>query len=355
MTQGNAMKTLRVNLGENSYDILIGTNTLSQIGSYVESKGGKVFIISDTNVAPIFANTVMDSLLERGYDCKLMVLPAGEPTKSINSITPIYSSMLKFNLTRKDLVVTLGGGVIGDLGGFVASTYLRGVDFVQVPTSLLAQVDSSVGGKVAVDLPEGKNLVGSFYQPKLVFIDTAALEDLPDAYYIDGMAEVIKYGCIKDEKLFNLLEGIKSRDEFMQKAEDIIYTCCDIKRRVVEVDEKDNGERMLLNFGHTYGHAIEKYYNFTGYSHGQAVAIGMVFISAISEKLGQSEKGTTERIVNILKQYGLPTQDKVEPKDVISAILNDKKNFGKKLHVVLLEKIGKSFTYPTSAEYFLNK
>ncbi|MDE6614733.1 MAG: 3-dehydroquinate synthase, partial [Clostridia bacterium] len=294
-------------------------------------------------------------LLERGYDCKLMVLPAGEPTKSIKSITPIYSSMLEFNLTRKDLIITLGGGVIGDLGGFVASTYLRGVDFVQVPTSLLAQVDSSVGGKVAVDLPEGKNLVGSFYQPKLVFIDTSALDDLPEAFYIDGMAEVIKYGCIKEEKLFNLLEGIKSRDEFMKNAEEIIYTCCDIKRRVVEVDEKDNGERMLLNFGHTYGHAIEKYYNFTGYSHGQAVAIGMVFISAISEKLGQTEKGTTERIVKILKQYGLPTQDKVEPKDVISAILNDKKNFGKKLHVVLLEKIGKSFTYATDAEYFLNK
>ena len=349
------MKTLRVNLGENSYDILIGTNTLSQIGKYVESKGGKVFIISDTNVAPIFANTVMDSLLEKGYDCKLMVLPAGEPTKSINSITPIYSSMLAFNLTRKDLIITLGGGVIGDLGGFVASTYLRGVDFVQVPTSLLAQVDSSVGGKVAVDLPEGKNLVGSFYQPKLVFIDVAALEDLPDAYYIDGMAEVIKYGCIKDESLFNLLEGIKSREEFMQRAEEIIYTCCDIKRKVVEVDEKDNGERMLLNFGHTYGHAIEKYYNFTGYSHGQAVAIGMVFISAISEKLGQTEKGTTARIVKILEQYGLPIEDKVQPKDVISAILNDKKNFGKTLRVVLLEKIGKSFTYPTSAEYFLNK
>ena len=348
------MKTLRVNLGENSYDILIGTNTLSQIGKFVESKGGKVFILSDTNVAPIFANTVIDSLLERGYECKLMVLPAGEPTKSIDSIAPIYSSMLEFNLTRKDLVVTLGGGVIGDLGGFVASTYLRGVDFVQVPTSLLAQVASSVGGKVAVDLPEGKNLVGSFYQPKLVFIDTAALDDLPEAYYIDGMAEIIKYGCIKDEKLFSLLENIKSRSEFMQKAEEIIYTCCDIKRKVVEVDEKDNGERMLLNFGHTYGHAIEKYYNFTGYSHGQAVAIGMAFISAISEKLGQSEKGTTARIVKILKQYGLPTEDKVEVKEVMNAILNDKKNFGKKLHVVLLKRIGESFTYPTNAEYFLN-
>ena len=347
------MKKLRVNLGENSYDILIGANILSDIGKKVESKGGKVFILSDSNVAPIFANTVIDSLLERGYECKLMVLQAGEQTKNIDSICPIYSSMLEFNLTRKDLVITLGGGVIGDLGGFVASTYLRGVDFVQVPTSLLAQVDSSVGGKVAVDLPEGKNLVGSFYQPKLVYIDTAVLEDLPDAYYIDGMAEIIKYCCIKDEKLFELLENINSREEFMRMAEEIIYTCCDIKRRVVEIDEKDNGERMLLNFGHTYGHAIEKYYNFKGYSHGQAVAIGMAFISEISERLGQTQKGTAARIIKILEQYGLPIKDKVCPKDVMSAILNDKKNFGKILHVVLLKKIGESFTYPTDAEYFL--
>ena len=347
------MKKLRVNLGENSYDIIIGKNHLSKIGDYVTSRGGKVFIISDTNVAPIFANTVIDSLGEKGYECKLMVLEAGEPTKNIKSIYPIYSSMIEFNLTRRDLVITLGGGVIGDLGGFVASTYLRGVDFVQVPTSLLAQVDSSVGGKVAVDLPEGKNLVGSFYQPKLVFIDTDVLYDLPDAFYIDGMAEIIKYGCIKDKKLFEELEGINSRDEFMEKVEDIVYTCCDIKRRVVEVDEKDNGERMLLNFGHTYGHAIEKYYNFTGYSHGQAVAIGMAYISAISERLGQTAKGTTQRIVKVLKQYGLPTSDPVKAEQVLGAIKSDKKNLGKKLNVVLLKDIGESYTYPTSEEYFL--
>ena len=347
------MKSLRVNLGENSYDIIIGSKILNKIGDYVKSDGGKIFVISDTNVAPIFANTVIDSLLEKGYESKLHVLEAGEPTKSIKSIEPLYSSMLAFNLTRKDLIVTLGGGVIGDLGGFVASTYLRGVPFVQVPTSLLAQVDSSVGGKVAVDLPEGKNLVGSFYQPKLVFIDTDVLYDLPDRFYIDGMAEIIKYGCIKDKELFETLEGIKSREEFMQKVEDIVYTCCDIKRKVVEVDERDTGERMLLNFGHTYGHAIEKYYKFRGYTHGQAVAIGMVFITKISEKLGLTKKGCAERIENILKNYGLPTSDPTPAKELISAMLNDKKNMGKKLFVVLLKEIGESFTYPTNAEFFL--
>lgn len=347
------MKKLRVDLGKNSYDIIIGKGHMSKIGDYIESRGGKVFIISDTNVAPIFANTVMDSLIEKGYDCKLMVLEAGEPTKNIKSIYQIYSSMLEFNLTRKDLVVTLGGGVIGDLGGFVAATYLRGVDFVQVPTSLLAQVDSSVGGKVAVDLPEGKNLVGAFYQPKLVFIDTDALYDLPEKYYIDGMAEVIKYGCIKDAHLFEKLEKINSREEFMQNAEEIIYTCCDIKRKVVEADEKDNGERMLLNFGHTYGHAIEKYYKFTGYSHGQAVAIGMAFICEISERLGQTKSGVKDRLVAILKRYGLPVSDSVRACDVLPAIYNDKKNFGKQLNAVLIEDIGKSFIFPTTAEYFL--
>lgn len=347
------MKKLRVDLGENSYDIIIGKNRLSSIGDYVTSKGGKVFIISDANVAPIFANVVVDSLLGKGYECKLMVLEAGEPTKNINSIYPIYSAMLEFNLTRLDLVITLGGGVIGDLGGFVASTYLRGVDLVQVPTSLLAQVDSSVGGKVAVDLPEGKNLVGSFYQPKLVFIDTDVLYDLPDEYYVDGMAEIIKYGCIKDKELFKTLEAIESRDGFMERVEDIVYTCCDIKRKVVEADERDNGERMLLNFGHTYGHAIEKHYNFRGYSHGQAVAIGMAFITAISERLGQSEKGTCQRLVNLLKRYSLPTSDAIEPRQALSAILKDKKNLGKKLNVVLIKDIGESFVYPTDAEYFL--
>lgn len=347
------MKTLRVNLGINSYDILIGKNILPDIGDHVKSDGGKVFIVSDTNVAPVFANIIIDSLLKKGYDCKLEVLPAGEGTKSIKSVTPLYSSMLAFNLTRKDLIITLGGGVIGDLGGFVASTYLRGVPFVQVPTSLLAQVDSSVGGKVAVDLPEGKNLVGSFYQPKLVYIDTDVLHDLSDAFYIDGMAEVIKYGCIKDKVLFELLETIHSRDEFMQKVEDIVYTCCDIKRKVVEIDERDTGERMLLNFGHTYGHAIEKYYKFKGYTHGQAVAIGMVFITEISERLGMTAKGTAERIKRILKNYGLPISDQVRPEQLMSAMLNDKKNMGKKLYVVLLKEIGESFTYPTTAEFFL--
>lgn len=347
------MKTLKVDLGVNSYDILIGKGLIDEIGSYINSEGGKVFIITDSNVAPLYLDRVSNSVKSRGYSVASIILNAGESTKVFSTMPRIFSSMLAFKITRSDLVITLGGGVVGDLGGFVAATYLRGIDFVQVPTSLLAQVDSSVGGKVAVDLPEGKNLVGAFYQPKKVIIDTDTLKTLTDKYYKDGMAEVIKYGCIKDNKLFEKLEKIQSRDELFDNIDDIVYTCCDIKRKVVEVDEKDTGERILLNFGHTYGHAVEKAYNFSGYSHGEAVAIGMYYITCISVRLGQTEKGTAERIKKILINYGLPFECEMNESSLINLIGNDKKNFGNTLKVVLLEKIGKAVEYSTDGGYFL--
>lgn len=347
------MKTLEVDLGVNSYDILIGKGLIDEIGLHINSVGGKVFIITDSNVAPLYLDRVSNSIKKRGFSVASIVLNAGESTKVFNTMPRIFSSMLAFKITRSDLVITLGGGVVGDLGGFVAATYLRGVDFVQVPTSLLAQVDSSVGGKVAVDLPEGKNLVGAFYQPKKVIIDTDTLKTLTDKYYKDGMAEVIKYGCIKDKNLFEKLENIQSREELFDNIDDIVYTCCNIKRKVVEVDEKDTGERILLNFGHTYGHAVEKAYNFSGYSHGEAVAIGMYYITCISERLGQTEKGTAERIKNILVNYGLPFECELTESSLINLIGNDKKNFGNTLKVVLLEKIGKAVEYSTDGGYFL--
>lgn len=347
------MKTLEVDLGVNSYDILIGKGLIDEIGLHINSVGGKVFIITDSNVAPLYLDRVSNSIKKRGFSVASIVLNAGESTKVFSTMPRIFSSMLAFKITRSDLVITLGGGVVGDLGGFVAATFLRGVDFVQVPTSLLAQVDSSVGGKVAVDLPEGKNLVGAFYQPKKVIIDTDTLKTLTDKYYKDGMAEVIKYGCIKDKELFEKLEKIQSREELFDNIDDIVYTCCNIKRKVVEVDEKDTGERILLNFGHTYGHAVEKAYNFSGYSHGEAVAIGMYYITCISERLGQTEKGTAERIKNILVNYGLPFECELTGSSLINLIGNDKKNFGNTLKVVLLEKIGKAVEYSTDGGYFL--
>lgn len=237
------------------------------------------------------------------------------------------------------MIITLGGGVIGDLGGFAASTFLRGVDFVQMPTSLLAQVDSSVGGKVAVDLERGKNLVGSFYHPKLVLIDPNVLETLSERFFRDGMAEVIKYGCIKDKEFFYFLKSLKNKEEVMNNIEKVIHKCCFIKKCVVENDEKDTGERMLLNFGHTLGHAIETYYNFKKFTHGEAVAIGMYEISKIAENKGLTNQGVSEEIKDILIQYNLPYEVEIEESsEILDTIALDKKNIDNVLKVVLLKR-----------------
>ena len=348
-------KNLFVDLKENRYNILIEKGLLNKLGEELKNIyfGEKIFIITDENVDKYYGSKVKDELDKIGYKTRKMVLAPGEKTKSFSTLPSIYNELLDFKLTRKELIITLGGGVIGDLGGFVASTFLRGVSFIQIPTSLLAQVDSSVGGKVAVDLEKGKNLVGSFYQPKAVFIDPDVLNTLPEKFYKDGMAEVIKYGCIKDRDFFYMLKSLKSREEVMNNIEDILYKCCYIKKSVVERDEKDLGERMLLNFGHTLGHAIEKYYNFTGYSHGEAVAIGMYNISLKSEDEGITEKGVAEEIKEILINYDLPY--KVDIKDnnkIIDTISLDKKNIGNVLKVILLKSIGESIIYDTTSDFF---
>lgn len=348
-------RRLFVNLGENSYDIFIEDGLIGRVGEAIRRiyAGQKVFIITDENVHRLYGKTVEDSLKNAGFVADTLVMPAGEATKSFESLPVIYDKLLKFQLNRKGLIVTLGGGVIGDLGGFAAATFLRGVPFIQIPTSLLAQVDSSVGGKVAVDLPQGKNLVGSFYQPKAVLIDPKVLSSLSDHFFRDGMAEVIKYGCIQDAAFFEKLSGLKSRTEAMENMEEILHTCCHIKKTIVELDEKDLGERMLLNFGHTYGHAVEKYYRFERYSHGEAIAIGMAHITRISEAKGLTEKGTLQKILNILQNWGLPIQvDISDPDKILGAIMLDKKNLNDRLKAVLLKKIGESFLYDTTPGFF---
>ncbi|MDB2084822.1 3-dehydroquinate synthase [Clostridium paraputrificum] len=335
--------------------MLIEKGLLSKLGEELKKIyfGEKIFIITDENVDKYYGDKVKDELDKAGYKTRKMVLTPGEETKSFSTLPSIYNELLDFKLTRKELIITLGGGVIGDLGGFAASTFLRGVSFVQIPTSLLAQVDSSVGGKVAVDLEKGKNLVGSFYQPKAVFIDPDVLNTLPEKFYKDGMAEVIKYGCIKDIDFFYMLKSLKSREEVMNNIEDILYKCCYIKKSVVERDEKDLGERMLLNFGHTLGHAIEKYYNFTGYSHGEAVAIGMYNISLKSEDEGITEKSVSEEIKEILINYDLPYEVDIKDNNkIIDTISLDKKNIGNVLKVILLKSIGESIIYDTTSDFF---
>ncbi|WP_252236575.1 3-dehydroquinate synthase [Clostridium sp. CH2] len=349
------MKELVVDLKEKSYSIIIKKGLINELSNEINKvyKGKKIFILTDENVNYHYGDKVKDLLINNGYDVKKMVLKPGEETKSFNTLPKIYNEFLDFKLTRSDLIITLGGGVIGDLGGFAASTFLRGIDFIQVPTSLLAQVDSSVGGKVAVDLDRGKNLVGSFYHPKVVLIDPDVLITLKDKFFKDGMGEVIKYGCIKDLDFFYKLKEFKSKDEVLDNIEDIIYTCCNIKRIVVENDEKDKGERMLLNFGHTLGHAIESYYNFNKYTHGEAVGIGMYKIIKMSEEKGITPKGCADEIKDILIQYSLPYDIDIENLDeILETISLDKKNINNVLKIVLLDRIGQSFLKSTNIEFF---
>ena len=260
--------------------------------------------------------------------------------------------MLEAKISRSDLVIALGGGVIGDLAGFAASSYLRGVRLVQIPTSLLAQVDSSVGGKVAVDLPDGKNLVGAFYQPSLVLIDPLVLNTLKERFINDGMGEVIKYGCIKDADLFSILESHSSFEDLKEELPAIITRCVDIKRMVVENDQFDTGERMLLNFGHTLAHTIEQHFHYQRESHGEAVAIGMYQITRIAEEKGLTPKGTADHIQQVLKTYGLPFECGLTLGILTEAIALDKKNLNGNLNVILLHEIGDSYIEATDIQFF---
>lgn len=343
---------LNVNLGENSYPIYIENHILSHTGSYISEffKGKRIMVVSDDNVFPLYGKTVLDSLSD--YECHSLVLPHGEPTKSFQSLPTIYDALLKAKLTRSDLLIALGGGVIGDLAGFAAASYLRGISFVQIPTSLLAQVDSSVGGKVAVDLPQGKNLVGAFYQPRLVLIDPSTLDTLPDHFIRDGMGEVIKYGCIKDCGLFSRLCARTSFDDLRPELTDIIARCVDIKRVVVEADQFDKGDRMLLNFGHTLAHTIEQYYHYERESHGEAVGIGMYQLTKLAEEKKLSAPGCAEKIRRALDIYGLPSSCGLPLKDLTAAISLDKKNLNGHLNLVLLKEIGSSYVYPSDLSFF---
>lgn len=345
---------LKVDLKDRSYPIIIEKGLINRVSEEIRKvyKGKKIFIITDDNVNKYYGGKISGELKKNDFEVKLLALKPGEETKNFNTLPIVYNELLDFNLTRSDLIIALGGGVIGDLAGFVASTYLRGVDFVQIPTSLLAQVDSSVGGKVAVDLDRGKNLVGSFYHPKCVLIDPEVLNTLDNRFFIDGMAEVIKYGCIKDKQFFDYLEKMENNQQLINNMEVVIHKCCDIKRKVVENDEKDKGERMLLNFGHTLGHAIEQYYNYTKYSHGEGVAIGMYVISKISEEKGLTKKGTSQRIKDILVKYNLPYELDVNIEETLEAINLDKKKLGNDLNVIILKEIGNSEIYKTTAEFF---
>ena len=329
---------LTVNLGKDSYPIYIENNILSQAGNYIRKMyhGKRVMIISDDNVFPLYGDTLIRTL-DSDYECHHLVLPHGEATKDFQTLPTVYKAMLEAKISRSDLVIALGGGVIGDLAGFSASSYLRGVRLVQIPTSLLAQVDSSVGGKVAVDLPEGKNLVGAFYQPSLVLIDPLVLNTLKERFINDGMGEVIKYGCIKDADLFSTLESHNSFEDLKEELPAIITRCVDIKRMVVENDQS---------------HTIEQHFHYQRESHGEAVAIGMYQITRIAEEKELTPKGTADRIQQVLKTYGLPLECGLTLGTLTEAIALDKKNRNGNLNVVLLHEIGDSYIKATDIQFF---
>ncbi len=337
------MKTLTVNLPGRTYDILIERGLLARAGECCKAvlpQAKRLAVVTDSTVGSLYGEKVLAALRAAGFIAQLITVPAGEKSKSVDMLEQLYDAFMSLGLTRTDAVVALGGGVVGDLAGFAAATILRGVDFVQIPTTLLAQVDSSVGGKVAVDLKAGKNLAGAFWQPKLVLMDSAVLGTLDDGTFADGMAEVVKYGCIFDAEFYSYLEQRPSRAELMADIEYILYTCCDLKRRVVIEDERDTGARMLLNFGHTLGHAYELAGHYEEYTHGQAVAAGMVKALELGAALGVTPQGLSDRVALLLGALGLPIAIPCGAEYYKAAIGLDKKGTGDSISLILLTKLG---------------
>jgi 3-dehydroquinate synthase len=324
------LETVTVGLGERSYDIKLGQNILDQIGRVCRElrSGNKVVVVSNNVVGAFYLESVKTALSKAGFSVYTIEIPDGEEYKSLKTLKSIYDRLIDFGFDRNSLLVALGGGVVGDITGFAAATYLRGVPFVQVPTTLLGQVDSSVGGKTGVNHEKGKNLIGAFYQPGLVLIDTATIDTLPEREYLSGLAEVVKYGVVLDGAFFTFLAenvaNLLSRDKgCLQKA---IKRSCEIKAYIVNKDEKETGVRAVLNYGHTVGHAVETLTSYKKYTHGEAVAIGMAQAAKFSEAMGYCNRAEKERILSLLESLKLPVAlPEFSLSDYINAILHDKK------------------------------
>ncbi len=340
------MEKVTVELGKRSYDIVIDRGILPGLGTQIKPFGfsPSIGVISNPTVFALYGGGVMRSLKEAGFDCFSVLIPDGEEYKDYEWSHYILTELLKRGLDRNSCIVALGGGVIGDITGFVASTYMRGIHFVQVPTTLLAQVDSSVGGKTGVNHYLGKNMIGTFYQPRLVWIDTSVLSSLPQRELTGGMAEVIKYGIICDKEFFGFLE--QKRDEIMGLDHDalssIIKRSCEIKAEVVAKDERESGLRAILNFGHTIGHAVETETRYTRYIHGEAVGLGMCLESRLSEILGLLATDRTGRIEALIASYGLPCRlpGDLDAGNLLSHMKRDKKVVAGEMSFILPGEIG---------------
>ena len=341
------MKKIKVELGSNSYEIRIGAGLLARTGLWLKEKGfsGKAVIITDTTVKGLYGDALSQSLSRDGFNVTTLEVPPGEEQKSLETAGRLYHELTSSYAERTTPILALGGGVIGDLAGFVAATYMRGVPLIQIPTTLLAQVDSSIGGKTAVDHDQMKNTIGVFYQPKLVIADIDTLKTLPEAELANGLAEVIKSAAIRNRKFFSFLESNLERARSLDTAvlEEIVLETARIKAEIVARDEKELGLRGILNYGHTIGHAMETVSNFQ-LQHGQAVAIGMVAAARISNKMGILDKSDVIRLTNVIKKAGLPTEmPGLDIKDIISAMKHDKKVRQDRIRFVLLKAIGNAF------------
>jgi 3-dehydroquinate synthase len=341
------MPELQVGLGDRSYPIIIENGCLQRVGEDLQSRNiaKRYGVVADDLVASLYGNQVMAGLKAAGIKAELFVFPHGEASKTLQTIGDLAGGLARLGFDRKDALIGLGGGVTGDITGFLASSYMRGIPFVQLPTTLLAQVDSSVGGKTGVDIPEGKNLVGSFYQPKVVYIDISVLNTLPREEMLGGLAEVIKYGVIRDENFFHFLHDnhqaiLKLDPEVIKKT---VYICCKIKAEVVSEDEREGGIRRILNYGHTIGHAVEAASDYT-LIHGLAVSIGMVAAARLAVLNGLLHKNDCNRIVDILQLYNMPIEvpKALDRSRIKEYLLTDKKTVGGKVFYVLPTEIGKT-------------
>ena len=342
-------RRVNVSLGERSYSIEIGAGLLRSLGACCRKLGlgSACLLVSDSNVFALYGDRARRSLKKAGFAVSTAVVPAGETSKSPAQLSALYGAALDAGLDRSSFIVALGGGVVGDLAGYLAATFLRGIRLVQVPTSLLAMVDSAVGGKTGINLPQGKNLVGAFHQPVLVLADTRTLKTLPRREYVSGLAEVVKYGVIRDAKFLQSLEkhaaGLaRSRPAAL---EPVIAKCCGIKADVVRLDEREAGLRAILNFGHTMGHAIEKVSGYGRYLHGEAVAMGMVFAGLLSVKAAGFREDEFARLVSLLRRLGLPVHaPRVAFSRLGKAMSVDKKGAQRKPRFVLARRIGRVMT-----------
>jgi len=356
-TPVRAQKVL-VELGERSYPIVLGSHFIHELGARMHAarlRSSRAAVVTNPTVGALYLERVENALRHAGFDVVVIEIPDGEEHKNLTWLAFIYDKLVGAQLERSTPIVALGGGVIGDLAGFAAATFLRGVPLVQVPTTLLAQVDSSVGGKTGINHPAGKNLVGAFYQPRLVFIDVATLTSLPRREFAAGLAEVIKYGVILDPKLFALIERELDRVLAFDEAwlRRIVRRCCELKAMVVQRDERESDYRAILNFGHTAGHAVEALTAYQQYLHGEAVALGMVFAARLSCSRGLCAAATVERLTSLLRRAGLPVEMPQDlPRERLAeTIQGDKKTSGGKVKFVCIEDLGRTrFEYFTGTE-----